>query len=128
MKTFDFFAGRLANKMILNFSLIVVVIVIVLTYTSYYRSIVSIRQNYTASGLNDLRHSIRALDNYIEQTDILALSFRTDREIERAVLENELYENGLFLEGKLTNLIYSRLDVEKVSLFIVNNRKTIELN
>jgi two-component system sensor histidine kinase YesM len=110
------FSSRLRNKLIFTFSLIVVLIVILLTYLSFWQTANINEANFIESNQKILKLVNQNLDNYVDQIDELSLSPRKDTQFMDALLSNE-YLGQIYIQNQIKNLFYSREDIAEISIY-----------
>lgn len=114
--------GRLRNKLIFAFSFIVVLIVILLTYSSYRQTVLINERNYIVNNEKILKLVNQNLDSYVSQIDELSLSPRKDAQFMDALLSSE-YLAQFYIQNQIKNMFYSREDIEEISVYTPRNRQ-----
>jgi len=131
------FAGRLANKLALIFSLIVSVFIIALIMISYFRTIDILTNDFIENNKSILKLVRQSFDSYIQEIDELSLTLRKDEgdRIIEILLEDSFedsnghredfnsYQNDKYIQNQLQYLFSSRQDIEEVRLYIPSRRK-----
>lgn len=108
---------RLANKLILLFTIIIILVVSSLTYISYSMLQRESVDNSIASTGNNLLLVGRNLESYLSGIEQLSLPQISYDEFNYALLhESEDYSSRMYLEDYLRNLYFSRNDLEAVYL------------
>jgi len=125
--------GRLRNKLIFTFSMIVVLIVILLTYLSYRQTVLMNQQNYIVNNQKLMKLVNQNLDRYVGQIDDLTLSPRNDTKFMDSLLSGD-YLDQIYIQNQIKNMFYSRDDIEKISVYTpitkqgyTISRKTVSL-
>lgn len=123
---YNSFTGRLANKLILIFSLIVSVFIIALVMLSYFRTIDISTSDFIDKNKSVLELVGQSFDNYIQQIDGLSLSLRKDEGEQLISIlagDNNDYQSDRYIENQVQNLFNSRQDIAEVSLYIPSSGK-----
>jgi two-component system sensor histidine kinase YesM len=108
--------GRLRNKLVFAFSLIVAVIVILLSYLSYRQTVAINEQNFIASNQKLLKLVNQNLDSYMAQIDELSLSPHKDSQFMEALYSDE-YLGQFYIQNQMKNWFYSRDDIEQLTIY-----------
>ncbi|UUZ93595.1 hypothetical protein LJK87_02240 [Paenibacillus sp. P25] len=108
--------GKLRNKLIFTFSLIVALIVILLTYLSYRQTVVINEQNYIAGNQKLMKLVNQNLDRYIRQIDDFSLSPRNDTQFMDSLFSGD-YLDQVYIQNQIKNMFYSRDDIEQISVY-----------
>ncbi|WP_340022413.1 histidine kinase [Paenibacillus sp. FSL K6-1096] len=115
---------RLANKLILLFTIIIILVVSSLTYISYRMLQRESVDNSIASTSNNLLLVGRNLESYLSGIEQLSLPQISYDEFNYALLhESEDYSSRMYVEDYLKNLYFSRNDLESVYLYIIKEQK-----
>ncbi|SES92449.1 sensor histidine kinase [Paenibacillus sp. NFR01] len=115
---------RLANKLILLFTSIVILVVASLTFISYGMLRQESVNNSIASTSNNLLLVGRNLENYLNGIVQLSLPQISYDEFSYALThESEEYASKMYVENYLKNLYFSRSDLEAVYLYIIKEHK-----
>lgn len=115
---------RLANKLILLFTIIVILVVSSLTYISYRMLQRESVDNSIASTSNNLLLVGRNLESYLSGIEQLSLPQISYDEFNYALMhESEDYSSRMYVEDYLKNLYFSRNDLESVYLYIIKEQK-----
>lgn len=125
-RIYGFFAGRLANKLALIFSLIVSVFIIALILISYFSTIDILTKDFIESNKSVLKLVCQSFDSYLQQIDELSLTLRrNERESIINILKDDPndYQNDKYLHDQIQNLFNSRQDIEEVRFFVPSARK-----
>ncbi|CAN7660771.1 sensor histidine kinase [Paenibacillus sp. LjRoot153] len=122
-----FFNGRLRSKLIIVFSLIVVLIVILLSYLSYRQSSLMNEENFIDSNQKIMGLVNQNLDNYISKIDEFTLSPRKDAVFMDAVISNE-YLSQFNIQNQIKNMFYSREDIEEMTIYTPINHTQYRLS
>lgn len=115
---------RLVNKLILLFTSIVILIVVSLTYVSY-----SIIQNQSVkSNIEGNADNLRLVNNNFESylADIKMLSLpnlKYQKFMDALINEAEDFTAGWYIEDYLRSLYYSRMDIEGIFLYLIEQDK-----
>ncbi|WNS46417.1 sensor histidine kinase [Paenibacillus sp. MMS20-IR301] len=115
---------RLANKLILLFSIVIILVVSSLTYISYRMLQKESVNNSIASTSNNLLLVGRNLESYLSGIEQLSLPQISYDEFAYAILhESEDYSSKMYVENYLKNLYFSRSDLEAVYLYVIKEHK-----
>ncbi|MEK4155183.1 histidine kinase [Paenibacillus sp. FSL L8-0333] len=115
---------RLANKLILLFTIIIVLVVTSLTFISYGMLRKESVNNSIASTSNNLLLVGRNLESYLDGIEQLSLPQISYDEITYAILhESEDYASKMYVEDYLKNLYFSRNDLEAIYLYVIKEHK-----
>lgn len=115
---------RLANKLILLFTIIIILVVSSLTYISYGMLQKESVNNSIASTSNNLLLVGRNLESYLNGIEQLSLPQISYDEFTYAILhESEDYGSKMYVEDYLKNLYFSRNDLEAVYLYVIKEHK-----
>lgn len=115
-RIFRIFNGRLRSKLIIVFSLIVVLIVILLSYLSYRQSSIINEDNFIVSNQKIMKLVNQNLDNYISKIDEFSLSPRKDAVFMDAIISTE-YLAQFNIQNQMKNMFYSREDIEEMTIY-----------
>lgn len=115
-RMFRLLNGRLRSKLILVFSLIVVLIVILLSYLSYRQSSLMNEENFIASNQKIMGLVNQNLDNYISKIDEFSLTPRKDAVFMDAIISSE-YLSQFNIQNQMKNMFYSREDIEEMTIY-----------
>lgn len=121
------FNGRLRSKLIIVFSLIVVLIVILLSYLSYRQSSLMNEENFIDSNQKIMGLVNQNLDNYISKIDEFTLSPRKDAVFMDAIISNE-YLSQFNIQNQMKNMFYSREDIEEMTIYTPINHTQYRLS
>lgn len=114
----------LANKLILLFTIIIVLVVTSLTFISYGMLRKESVDNSIASTSNNLLLVGRNLESYLDGIEQLSLPQISYDEITYAILhESEDYASKMYVEDYLKNLYFSRNDLEAIYLYVIKEHK-----
>ena len=115
---------RLANKLILLFSIIIILVVTSLTFISYGMLRKESVNSSIASTGNNLLLVGRNLESYLNGIEQLSLPQISYDEITYAILhESEDYASKMYVEDYLKNLYFSRDDLEAIYLYVIKEHK-----
>ncbi|WP_238653326.1 sensor histidine kinase [Paenibacillus piscarius] len=115
---------RLANKLILLFTSMIILVVSSLTYISYRMLQRESVDNSIASTSNNLLLVGRNLESYLSGIEQLSLPQISYDEFNYALLhESEDYSSRMYVEDYLKNLYFSRNDLESVYLYVIKEQK-----
>ncbi|MNB79415.1 Sensor histidine kinase YpdA [compost metagenome] len=115
---------RLANKLILTFTIIIVLVVSSLTFISYSMLRRESVNSSIASTDNNLLLVGRNFDSYLKGIEQLSLPQISYDEFNYALLhETQDYASKMYLESYLKNLYFSRSDLETIYLYILKEHK-----
>ncbi len=115
---------RLANKLILLFSIIIILVVTSLTFISYGMLRKESVNSSIASTSNNLLLVGRNLESYLAGIEQLSLPQISYDEITYAILhESEDYASKMYVENYLKNLYFSRNDLEAIYLYVIKEHK-----
>ncbi len=93
--------SKLANKLIISFSMLIFLILFMIISVSYVRTTTILRGNYIQDSKKDLRHLSEGMEDYIAQIDALSLTLRTDAQFMNALL----YESDHFDSSNLSLML-----------------------
>lgn len=117
-------SGRLANKLILFFSTIIILVVTSLTVISGYMLRKESVANSIASTENNLKLVNQNLEDYLADIEQLSLpQIRYDELLQAVVNEEEDYASKMYLEQYLRSLFYSRSDLNAIYLYLIDQGK-----
>lgn len=115
---------RLANKLILLFTIIIVLVVTSLTFISYGMLRKESVNNSIVSTSNNLMLVGRNLESYLNGIEKLSLpQIKYDETTYAIMHESEDYASKMYVEDYLKNLYYSRNDLEAVYLYVIKEHK-----
>ncbi|MDQ0114742.1 sensor histidine kinase [Paenibacillus harenae] len=115
---------RLANKLILLFATIIILVVASLTFISYQMLQKESVASSIASTSNNLLLVNQNLEDYLNGIEQLSLPQINYDELTYAIMhESEEYASRMFVEEYLRNLYFSRKDVEAIYLYVVEQGK-----
>ncbi|WP_042201147.1 sensor histidine kinase [Paenibacillus camerounensis] len=115
---------RLANKLILLFSIIIILVVTSLTFISYGMLRKESVNNSIASTSNNLLLVGRNLESYLGGIEQLSLPQISYDEFAYAIMhESDDYASKMYVEDYLKNLYFSRKDLESIYLYIIKEQK-----
>ncbi|AIQ46241.1 histidine kinase [Paenibacillus sp. FSL R7-0273] len=115
---------RLANKLILLFSIIVILVVTSLTFISYGMLRKESVNNSISSTSNNLLLVGRNLESYLDGIEQLSLPQISYDEFAYAIThESQDYASKMYVEDYLKNLYFSRKDLESIYLYIIKEQK-----
>lgn len=121
---FERISRRLANKLILLFTTIIILVVSSLTYISYGMLQRESVNNSIASTSNNLLLVGRNLESYLNGIEQLSLPQISYDEFNYAILhESEDYASKMYVEDYLKNLYFSRNDLEAAYLYVIKEHK-----
>nr|WP_028530889.1 histidine kinase [Paenibacillus sp. HW567] len=115
---------RLANKLILLFTIIIILVVTSLTFISYGMLRKESVNNSISSTSNNLLLVGRNLESYLDGIGQLSLPQISYDEFNYALLhESEDYASKMYVEDYLKNLYFSRNDLEAIYLYVIKEHK-----
>ncbi|MBT2287670.1 sensor histidine kinase [Paenibacillus albidus] len=115
---------RLVNKLILLFTIIIILVVTSLTFISYGMLRKESVNNSIASTSNNLLLVGRNLESYLSGIEQLSLPQISYDEFTYALLhESEDYGSKMYVEEYLKNLYFSRKDLEAIYLYVIKENK-----
>lgn len=115
---------RLANKLILLFTIIIILVVTSLTFISYGMLRKESVNSSIASTSNNLLLVGRNLESYLDGIEQLSLPQISYDEFNYAILhEAEDYGSKMYVENYLKNLYFSRKDLESIYLYVIKEQK-----
>lgn len=121
---FEPVSRRLANKLILLFTIIIVLVVFSLTFISYGMLRRESVSSSIASTGNNLLLVGRNLETYLKGIEQLSLPQISYDEFTYALLhESDDYSSKMYVENYLRNLYFSRSDLEAIYLYILKEHK-----
>jgi two-component system sensor histidine kinase YesM len=121
---FESVSRRLVNKLILLFTLIIILVVTLLTFISYGMLQKESVNNSIASTSNNLLLVGRNLESYLDGIEQLSLPQISYDEITYAILhESTDYSSKMYVEDYLKNLYFSRTDLEAIYLYVIKEHK-----
>lgn len=125
----EIITSRLANKMILVFSLVIFMLVITLTYISYNNTKEILKEDFISNSKNVLKLVNQEFESYVKQFDDLSLNFRNDAQFMNILLTKlDDYGSVTYLENQIKNLFYSRNDIEALRFYIPENKKMYSIS
>ncbi|ASA20216.1 sensor histidine kinase [Paenibacillus donghaensis] len=120
----DRVSRRLANKLILLFTIIIILVVTSLTFISYGMLRKESVNNSIASTSSNLLLVGRNLESYLQGIEQLSLPQIAYDEFTYAILhESTDYASRMYVEDYLKNLYFSRKDLESAYLYIIKEHK-----
>ncbi|OMD37360.1 two-component sensor histidine kinase [Paenibacillus borealis] len=115
---------RLANKLILLFTTIIILVVTLLTFISYGMLRKESVNSRITSTSNNLLLVGRNLESYLDGIEQLSLPQISYDEITYAIMhESEDYASKMYVEDYLKNLYFSRNDLEAITLYVIKEQK-----
>ncbi|MDQ0191825.1 sensor histidine kinase [Paenibacillus wynnii] len=121
---FESVSRRLVNKLILLFTLIIILVVTSLTFISYGMLQKESVNNSIASTSNNLLLVGRNLESYLDGIEQLSLPQISYDEIIYAILhESTDYASKMYVQDYLKNLYFSRNDLEAIYLYVIKENK-----
>ncbi|UJF32463.1 cache domain-containing sensor histidine kinase [Paenibacillus hexagrammi] len=114
--------GRLRNKLVFAFSLLVALIVILLSYLSFRQTVSLSEQSFMESNQKLLKLVNKNLDSYLSQIDELSLSPHKDIQFMDALYSDE-YLGQFYIQNQMKNWFYSREDIERLTIYTPRNRQ-----
>ncbi len=123
------FTGRLANKLILAFTLTVFLIIGTLSFLLYRNTLKILEANFISANRHNIKLVNRNFESYLKQIDDLSLTPRKYESLMYA-LESQTYDfaTQLNIEDQLKNLFYSHPDIENIRFFIPADRKLYSIS
>jgi len=120
---------RLVNKLILLFTSIIILVVASLTFISY-KIIERESVNHSiASNTNNLKLVNQNFEKYFAEIEQLSLpQIRYDEIVSAINREAVDYASRIYLEDYLRSLYYSRDDIERIYLYLVDEQKYIYIS
>lgn len=116
--------GRLANKLILFFSTIIILVVVSLTLISGHMLRKESVANSIESTENNLKLVNQNLEDYLADIEQLSLpQIRYDELIQAIINEDEDYASKMYLDQYLRSLFYSRSDLNGIFLYLIDQEK-----
>lgn len=117
-------SGRLANKLILFFSTIIILVVVSLTLISGHM----LRKESVANSMNSTENNLKLvnqnLEDYLADIEQLSLpQIRYDELLQAIINEEADYASKMYLEQYLRSLFYSRSDLNGIFLYLVDQEK-----
>ncbi|MBU5670772.1 cache domain-containing sensor histidine kinase [Paenibacillus brevis] len=117
-------SGRLANKLILFFSTIIILVVVSLTLISGHMLRKESVANSIESTENNLKLVNQNLEDYLADIEQLSLpQIRYDELLQAIVNEDTDYASKMYLEQYLRSLFYSRSDLNGIFLYLIEQEK-----
>ncbi|KRF19816.1 sensor histidine kinase [Paenibacillus sp. Soil787] len=126
-RIFRLFNGRLRSKLIVVFSLIVILIVILLSYLSYRQSSLMNEDNFIVSNQKIMKLVNQNFDNYISKIDEFSLTPRKDPVFMDAIISSE-YLSQFNIQNQMKNMFYSREDIEEMTIYTPINHTQYRLS
>lgn len=113
------FFSRLANKLILTFTLTISVFIVILIIVSYNRTNDILINDFINTNQSILRLVNMNYRNYIDQIDELSITFRKDPQF-MDILTSDAMDSAakIYLENQIKILFYSRNDIEQLQFYI----------
>lgn len=113
------FRGRISNKMVAAFTLVIICLVIILTSFSYLRMKSILRDNFVTNGNKDLTYLEQVFENYIDHIDKQLLTFRMDSRFMNILkFGSREYADLNYIQNHLVNIFYTRQDIESIFFYI----------
>lgn len=114
----------MANKLILLFTIIIILVVTSLTFISYGM----LRKESVNSSISSTRNNLllvgRNLESYLDGIGQLSLPQISYDEFNYAILhESDDYASKMYVEDYLKNLYFSRNDLEAIYLYVIKEHK-----
>lgn len=117
-------SGRLANKLILFFSTIIILVVVSLTLISGHMLRKESVANSIESTENNLKLVNQNLEDYLADIEQLSLpQIRYDDLLQAIINEDTDYASKMYLEQYLRSLFYSRSDLNGIFLYMIDEEK-----
>lgn len=117
-------SGRLANKLILFFSTIIILVVVSLTLISGHMLRKESVANSIESTENNLKLVNQNLEDYLADIEQLSLpQIRYDDLLQAIVNEDTDYASKMYLDQYLRSLFYSRSDLNGIFLYLIDQEK-----
>jgi two-component system sensor histidine kinase YesM len=118
-----FFISRLANKLILTFTVTISVFIMILIIVSYNRTNDILINDFINTNQSTLRLVNMNFQNYIDQIDELSITFRKDNQF-MDILTGDTIDSAaeIYLENQIKILFYSRNDIEQLRFYIPSQR------
>ncbi|KGE16263.1 sensor histidine kinase [Paenibacillus wynnii] len=121
---FESVSRRLVNKLILLFTLIIILVVTSLTFISYGMLQKESVNNSIDSTSNNLLLVGRNLESYLDGIEQLSLPQISYDEIIYAILhESTDYASKMYVQDYLKNIYFSRNDLEAIYLYVIKENK-----
>ncbi len=117
------FFSRLANKLIITFTVTIVIFMAALIFVSYNRTNEILINDFINYNKSILRLLNQNYENYVAQIDELSISFRKDAQfMEYLTTDPTSYSGQTYLQNQIKNLFYSRNDIDKLQFYIPKNQ------
>jgi two-component system sensor histidine kinase YesM len=117
------FFNRLANKLIVTFTLTISVFIMILIIVSYNRTNDILINDFINTNQSILRLVNTNYRNYIDQIDELSITFRKDTQFMDIITNGAMDSAGkIYVENQIKILFYSRKDIEQLKVYIPRRR------
>ncbi|MDF2883617.1 MAG: sensor histidine kinase [Clostridiaceae bacterium] len=124
MRAFDKIGEKLVRKLILIFTLIIVTIVVSLTFISYKIIEQESFNNIIFSNESNLKLVNKNFEKYFSDIDQVSFPYANYNSLINAVNHDaEDYNQQVYLENYVRNLIYQRTDICGVFLYVIKEGK-----
>ena len=113
------FFNRLANQLIVTFTVTIIIFIAVLIFVSYNRTNEILINDFISSNKSILKLLNQNYENYVAQIDELSITFRKDSQfMEYLTTDPTSYSGRTYLQNQIKNLFYSRNDIDKLQFYI----------
>lgn len=125
----DKVSSKLVNKLIILFSVIIILVVGSLTFISYQMLHKESIDNIISSNTNNLKLVNQNLEDYIKEMEQLSLPNINYDELSYAILhESEDYSSRMFIENYLRGIFQNQDDLDVIYMYIVKQKKYYEIS
>lgn len=116
---FKNFFNRLANQLIITFTVTIIIFIVALIFVSYNRTNEILINDFISSNKSILKLLNQNYENYVAQIDELSITFRKDSQfMEYLTTAPTSYSGRTYLQNQIKNLFYSRNDIDKLQFYI----------
>jgi Predicted signal transduction protein with a C-terminal ATPase domain len=123
------FFSRLANKLILTFTLTIFIFIAALIFVSYNRTNDILINDFINANKSILRLLNINYENYIAQIDELSVNVRKDTQFMEILSNNSMANSDeKYIQNQIKILFYSRDDIEKLQFYIPGSGKLYSIS
>lgn len=123
------FTARLANKLVLIFSISVSIFIVMLILISYFRDTSMLTKDFIDNNRNNLKIINQNLINYINQIDDFSLTPRKDLKFMSFLGDEDYYyENETYMQSMIRNMFNIRQDIESIRFYAIESKKEIYIS
>lgn len=119
------YTSKLVNKLVLLFSIVILLVIVLQTLYSYHIMKTESIKYIVQSGYSNLEMVNQNITHYLLDIDELTTPQLNYSRLMAAVSERNDRSSHIYLEDYIRNLFYSRKDIEAIYFYIVNTQKCI---